>query len=55
MQVVVSTLHQVMCCQSLDGFYTINTRGDQRMVKKCYNLALKVKKLTVAEPVISDK
>ena len=26
---VVSTLHQVMRCQSLDGRYTIDIRGDQ--------------------------
>ena len=26
---VVSTLHQVMRCQSLDGLYTINIKGDQ--------------------------
>ena len=36
-QGVVSTLHQVMRCQSLDGLYTIDIKGDQSQNQRCYN------------------
>ncbi|XP_062080161.1 uncharacterized protein LOC133784910 [Humulus lupulus] len=36
MQGVVSTLHQVMRCQSLNGRYTIDIKGYQKQAKKCF-------------------
>ena len=33
---MVSTLHQVMRCQSPDGRYTIDIRGDQSQARKCH-------------------
>lgn len=36
MQGIVSTLHQVMRCQSPDGKYTINIKGDQSQARKCH-------------------
>ena len=36
MQGVVSTLHQVMRWQSLDGLYTIDIKGDQSHNQRCY-------------------
>ena len=33
---VVLTLHQVMRCQSPDGRYMIDIRGDQSQAKKCH-------------------
>ena len=37
---VVSTLHQVMRCQSPDGRYTIDIRGDQSQAKKCHIICI---------------
>ena len=37
MKGVVSTLHQVMRCQSLDGLYTIDIKRDQSQNQRCYN------------------
>ena len=37
---VVSTLHQVMRCQSPDGRYTIDIRGDQSQARRCHDLHL---------------
>ena len=37
---VVSTLHQVMRCQSRDGRYTIDIRGDQSQAKKCHMICI---------------
>ena len=34
---VVSTLHQVMRCQSLNGLYTIDIKGDQSQSNICYS------------------
>ena len=54
MKGVVSTLHQVMRCQSPDGTYTIDVKGDQGQAKKCCNLGkLAEVSSTAAEP--SDK
>ncbi|XP_062103028.1 uncharacterized protein LOC133814025 [Humulus lupulus] len=36
MQWVVSTLHQVMRCQSLNGRYTVDIKGCQKHAKKCF-------------------
>ncbi|XP_062104155.1 uncharacterized protein LOC133815317 [Humulus lupulus] len=36
MQGVVSTLHQVMRCQSLNGRYTVDIKGCQKQAKKCF-------------------
>ena len=33
---VVSTPHQLMRCQSLNGKYMIDIRGDQSQAKKCH-------------------
>lgn len=33
---IVSTLHQVMRCQSPDGLYTIDIKGDQSQNRRCY-------------------
>ncbi|XP_062119325.1 uncharacterized protein LOC133833084 [Humulus lupulus] len=33
---VVSTLHQVMRCQSLNGRYTVDIKGCQKQAKKCF-------------------
>ena len=35
---VVSTLHQVLRCQSPDGTYTIDIKGDPMKDHRCYNL-----------------
>ena len=35
---VVSTLHQVMRCQSPDGRYTIDIHGDQRQARMCHTI-----------------
>ena len=35
---VVLTLHQVMRCQSSNGLYTINIKGDHTQGKRCYNI-----------------
>ena len=35
---VVSTLHQVMRCQSPDGRYTIDIRGDHSQARKCHTI-----------------
>ena len=35
---VMSTLHQVLRCQSLDGAYTINIRGDPMRDHRYFNL-----------------
>ena len=37
---VVSTLHQVMRCHSLDGRYTIYIRGDQSQARKCHMICI---------------
>ncbi|XP_062074958.1 uncharacterized protein LOC133778965 [Humulus lupulus] len=36
MQGVVSTLHQVMRCQSPNGRYTVDIKGCQKQAKKCF-------------------
>ena len=36
---VVSTWNQVMRCQSFDGLYTIDIKGDQSQSRRCYNEA----------------
>lgn len=54
-QGVVSTLHQVICCLSPNGTYTINTRGSQELAKRCYALAFKTYVENVEEPLTSDK
>ena len=36
MQGVVSTLHQVMRCQSPDGTYTIDIKSDQSQARRCH-------------------
>ncbi|XP_062103049.1 uncharacterized protein LOC133814048 [Humulus lupulus] len=36
MQGVVSTLHQVMRCQSLNSRYTVDIKGCQKQAKKCF-------------------
>ncbi|PON67707.1 hypothetical protein PanWU01x14_101310 [Parasponia andersonii] len=38
---VASTLHQVLRCQSEDGTYTIDIKGDQASARKCFSAALK--------------
>ena len=38
---VASTLHQVLRCQSKDGTYTIDIRGDQASARRCFSTALK--------------
>ena len=38
MHVVVLTLHQVMRCQSPDGKYTIDIRGDQSQARMCHSI-----------------
>ena len=45
---VVSTLHQVLRCQSPDGTYTIDIRGDPMKDHRCFNLDSegKVKRLS---------
>ena len=55
MQVVVSTLHRVMRCQSPDETYTIDIKGDKKEAKKCYSAALKYREKVVDEPIISDQ
>ena len=35
---MVSTLHQVLRCQSLDRTYTIDIRGDLMRDHQCFNL-----------------
>ena len=35
---VMPTLHQVMRCQSPNGLYMIDIRGDQSHNRKCYNI-----------------
>ena len=35
---VVSTLHQVMRCQSPGGLYTIDIKGDQSQNRRCYTV-----------------
>ena len=37
---VVSTLHQVMRCQSPDEQYTIDIRGDQSQARKCHIICI---------------
>ena len=37
---VVSTLHQVMRCQSLDGRYTIDIRRDQSQARRCHTICI---------------
>ena len=37
---VVSTLHLVMRCQSPDGRYTIDIRGDQSQARKCHVICI---------------
>ena len=37
---VVSTLHQVMRCQSLDGRYMIDICGDQSQARKCHAICI---------------
>ena len=37
---VVSTLHQVMRCQSPDGRYTIDIRGDQSQARRCHTICI---------------
>ena len=41
---VVSTLHQMIRCQSLDGLYTIDIKGDQSQKKKKDAEMLKIRK-----------
>ena len=36
-QGMVSTLHRVMRCQSPDGLYTIDIKGDQSQNQRCYS------------------
>ncbi|PON48671.1 hypothetical protein PanWU01x14_235480 [Parasponia andersonii] len=38
---VASTLHQVLRCQSKDGTYMIDIKGDQASARKCFSAALK--------------
>ena len=48
-KVVVSTLHQVMRCQSPDGLYMIDIKGDQSQNRRCYTMENKeggVRKMT---------
>ncbi|XP_062118943.1 uncharacterized protein LOC133832647 [Humulus lupulus] len=45
MQGVVSTLHQVMRCQSPNGHYTIDIKGYQRKAKKCYLTLKEINKI----------
>ena len=54
MKVVVSTLHQVMRCQSPDGTDIIDIPRDQEEAKKCSVAAIKSKEKVVDEPIISD-
>ena len=44
----MSTLHQILRCQSPDGLYTIDIRGDRAKDHLCFTLEFegKVKKLT---------
>lgn len=35
---IVSKMHQVMRCQSLDVLYTVDIKGDQLQNKRCYNI-----------------
>ena len=37
---VVSTLHQVMRCQSPEGRYTIDIRGDQSQARRYYTICI---------------
>ena len=37
---MVSTMHQVMRCQSPDGRYTIDIRRDQRQARKCHMICI---------------
>ena len=37
---VVSTLHQVMRCQSLDGRYTIDIHRDQSQAIRCHTICI---------------
>ena len=37
---VISTLHQVMRCQSPDGRYSIDIQGDHSQAKKCYMISI---------------
>ena len=45
---VVSTPHQLLRCQSLDGMYTIDMKGDIKRNHRCFNLGSrgKVKRLS---------
>ena len=54
MKVVMSTLHQVMRCQSPDGTNIIDIPRDQEEAKKCSVAAIKSKEKVVDEPIISD-
>ena len=38
---VVSTLHQVMRCQSPDGLYTIDIKGNQSQSRRCSNIEIR--------------
>ncbi|XP_062103814.1 uncharacterized protein LOC133814927 [Humulus lupulus] len=51
MQGVVSTLHQVMWCQSLNGRYTIDIKGCQKQAKKCF---LTLKEINSSAPASHD-
>ena len=44
-QGVVSMLHRVMRCQSPDGLYTIDIKGDQSQNQRCYNTENKEKEV----------
>ncbi|XP_062089515.1 uncharacterized protein LOC133796050 [Humulus lupulus] len=50
MQGVVSTLHQVMRCQSPDGRYTIDIKGCQRQAKKCYLTLKEINEINTSSP-----
>ena len=39
---MVSTLHRIIRCQSPDGLYTIDIKGDQSQNQRCYSAENKV-------------
>ena len=58
---LVSTLHQVMRCQSPDRFYMIDIKGDQSQRRMCYNIEsreeeqIRVRKMTKGQIKRFDK
>ena len=43
---VVSTLHQVMRCQSPDGRYATDIRGDQSQARRCHTICISDEAIT---------